>query len=216
MRKSEPESALDMWWAHEQRSGDVVVETEKAGNDHPEEGALDRVETIVVAFKYDDKITVKKRSMYYDHQHEDSGWWSIRTEVEWSRKMSFEEFRESEWWETYLEKTDGCNFDSSWVGSMTLDGSPDDGYVYTTFLVPEYKNVWWCSSEVPTGDTERYEVIVYDEGLVRLSRGEDHTVELTIDEIMDAIELANSMRENGVSVDENGTITIKRGESDAD
>lgn len=215
MRKAEPESALDMWWAHEQIAGDVVVEAEKAGNG-PEEGALDGVETIVVALKYDDKITVKKCSMYYDHQHEDSGLWSIRTEVEWSRKMSFEEFRESEWWETYLEKTKVCNFDSSWVGSMTLDGSPDDGYVYTTFLVPEYKKVWWCSSEVPTGDTERYEVIVYDEGRVRLSRGEDQTVELTIDEIMDAIELANSMRENGVSIDDDGTITIAGGAKDAE
>lgn len=212
-RKTEPESARDMWWAQEQTAGNVKVLYEDAKNT-PQEGALSSTEVSVRPSKYDDVIEVRKELWYYGHKDEGSRGWPVHPEIEWSREMTFEEFRVSEWWGPYLERTRSLNFDSSWMDSFQVDCR--EGYVEAAFDRPDYERVWWCSSEVPTGGTTPYSVYVCDDGIMGVSRGDEPTVERSVDEFLDAVKFAERAHELGVSISEDGTITIKKGEGDAD
>lgn len=207
-RKTEPESARDMWWAQQQMAGDVRVEYERQEGE-PEEGALHSVVVSVGPHDTRDEVEVTKERWYYDRRKEGSSGWPLRCDTEWSRKMTFGEFRASGWWETYLEKTKNLEFDSSWMDSFQVDCQ--EKYVVVTFDVPCYQRVWWCSSEIPTGDTTPYSVYVCDDGTMGVTRGNEPTVERTVDEILEAIKLADSMEEHGVSISEDGTITIGGG-----
>lgn len=207
MRKTEPESARDMWWAQEQAVGDVKVAYEDADN-VPKEGSLSSTEVSVSLSGYDDAIEVRKELHYYGRKDEGAWGWPLRVEVEWSRKMSFEEFRASEWWEPYLEHTSNLNFDSSWMDSFQVDCQ--EGYVEARFDKPDHKKVWWCSGEVPTGGATPYSVYVCDDGAMGITRGKEPAVERDVDEFMEAVRFADRARELGVSIAEDGTITIKK------
>ena len=209
MRKVKPESARDMWWAQQQTSGSVKVLYEATKNT-PEVGALRSTEVSVHPSGYDDVIYVRKELRYFGRKDEGAWGWPMRVEVEWSRKMSFEEFRASEWWEPYLERTSNLNFDSSWKDSFQLDCQ--EGYVEAWFDKPDYEKVWWCSGEVPTGGTTTYSVYVCYDGTMGITRGKEQTVERTVDEFLDAVRFADRARELGVSISEDGTIAIEKEE----
>lgn len=213
MRKVKPESARDMWWAQQQASGSIKV-LYKSTKNTPEEGALSSTEVSVRPSGYDDAIEVRKELWYYGRKDKEVLGWPMRMEVEWSRKMSFEEFRASEWWEPYLEHTSNLNFDSSWKDSFQVDYQ--EGYVEAMFDKPDYKKVWWCSGEVPTGDTTAYSVYVCGDGAMGITRGKEHTVERTVDEFLEAVRFVDRAHELGMSISEDGTITIGKGESNAD
>lgn len=215
MGKTEPESARDMWWAQQQVSGSIRVSYEDTKNT-PEEGALNFTEVPVHPSRYDDVIEVRKELWYYGRKDEEARGWPMRVEVEWSRRMSFEEFRVSEWWGPYLERTNRLNFDSSWTDSLQVDHDQVDGYARISLRLPVEERVWWCSSKVPTGGTVEYFVYVDEDGIMAITRGEEPTVERTIDEFLEAMGFADRARELGVSITEDGTITIGKGESDAD
>lgn len=215
MRKTEPESSRDMWWAQQQASGSIKVSYEATKN-IPEEGALSSTEVSVHPSRYDDVVEVRKELWYYGRKDEEAWGWPMRVEVEWSRKMSFEEFRVSEWWEPYLESTMSLNFDSSWMDSLQVDHDPVDGYAEISLRLPVEKRVWWCSSKVPTGSTVEYFVYVDEDGAMAITRGKEPIVERTMDEFLEAVRFADRARELGVSISEDGTITIGKGEGDAD
>lgn len=213
-RKNVPESARDMWWAQQQSAGIVKAVYEDAKNT-PEEGALSSREVSVQPSKYRDVIEVRKEAWYYDRRDEGSWGWPLRLDVECKVEMTFEEFRSSEWWEPYLEHTKSINFDSSWMDSFQVDCQ--DGYAEIMFDRPDYKSVWWCSSKVPTGGTIQYSVHVCEDGMVGITRGEDPTVERSVDEILSAVRFAERAQELGISISEDGrTIMIEKVESDAD
>lgn len=209
-RKTEPESARDMWWAQQQIAGNVKVVFEDAGNT-PEEGALRSTEVSVRPYHDRDLIEVRKELWFYGLRDEGSWGWPIRRVVEWSRDMTFEKFRASEWWEPYLEKTKNFDFDSSWMDSFRVDYTEGDKCVDVSMRLPVEKRVWWSSSEVPTGSTVEYYVYVCDDGTVGIARGEEKTVERTLDEILGAVRFAERAHELGVSISEDGTITIGGG-----
>lgn len=213
MRKTEPESARDMWWAQQQAPGSIGISYE-ATKSTPEEGALSHTEVSVHPSRYDDAIEVRKDLWYYGFKDEEARGWPMRVEVEWSHRMSFEEFRVSEWWGPYLEHTVGLNFDSSWMDSFQVDCQ--EGRVEARFDKPDYRKVWWCSGEVPTGGTTPYSAYVCDDGIVGIERGEEPTVERAVDEFLEAVRFADLAHELGVSISEDGTVTIGKGDSDAD
>lgn len=215
-RKEAPESARDMWWAQEQTSGNVKAVYENVKNE-PEEGALHSTEVSVRPSKYDDVIEVRKELWYYGRSEDGRSGWPLRMEVEWSREMTFEEFRASEWWELYLGSTKNLNFDSSWMDSLRVDDQSEKGYSETTFVLPVYEKVWWCSSEVPTGGTTQYSVYVCEDGTIGITRGKEPTVERNVDEILESVRFAERAHKIGLSISEDGkTIMIERGDRDAD
>lgn len=213
MIKHVPDSARDMWWAQQQAAGHAKVMYEDSKNT-PEEGALSSTEVSVRPCRNHDLIEVRKELDYYGHKDENSWGWPIHAEVEWSREMTFNEFRASEWWDTYLERSKNLNFDSSWMDSFNVDC--DDSCAEVMFDKPDYKKVWWCSRDVPTGYTTSYSVLVCNDGTVSITRGNDKTVERTVDEFLDAVEFFERASKLGVSIDDDGTITIGRGEGDAE
>ena len=66
---------------------------------------------------------------------------------------------------------------------------------------------------MPTGGTVSYSMYVCDDGTVGIARGDGPTVERSVDELLDAIEFAERMQELGVSVSEDGMITIGKGDA---
>lgn len=215
-RKTEPESVRDMWWAQEQIAGNVKV-AYKSSNNEPEKGALRSTEVSVRPSKYEDVIEVRKEAWYYGCNDDGKGGWPLRIEVEWSQEMSFEQFRASEWWEPYLERTKYKNFDSSWMDSFQVEHDPVNEYAEVSMRLPSKERVWWCSSEVPTGSTVEYFVYVCGDGTMGITRGNEPTVERSIDEILAAVRFAELMEQFGVSISEDGSrIVIEKGEGNAD
>lgn len=204
--KREPESVRDMAWAAQQQaSSAVTIERLGAGND-PSEGALSHTEVNVTAWEYKDEIEVY-RSTYRYKEPLKTGGWSLGGEHETLARLSFEEFRASEWWEPYLAKTQRLSFDSSWMDSFKVDA--DEDFAAVTFDAPEYKSVWWCSSDVPTGETVRCEVDVSSDGTV-LMRFDGESEESTVSEFIKAVRRLRAFDEAGVSLDDEGNVIVRK------
>lgn len=215
MRKTKPESTRDMWWAQQQMAGDINIEHIRYDGE-PEEGAICSVDVSVCTYKNVDLINVSKGLWYYGHKEDGKVGWPLRNEEEWSKKMTFNEFRASEWWMPYLEKTKNINFDSSWMDSMRVEHDYGDDYAEISLRLPVYNRVWWCSSEIPTGNTVEYFVYVCSDGTMGIRRDNEQAVEQTMNEFIEAVRFANIARELGVSISDDGIITISRKERDAD
>lgn len=204
--KREPESVRDMAWAAQQQAGNAVtVEWHDDGNE-PSEGALSNTEVNVTAWEYKDEIEVY-RSTYRYKEPLKTGGWSLEGEHETLARLSFEEFRASEWWEPYLAKTRRLNFDSSWMDSFKVDA--DEDFAAVTFDAPEYKSVWWCSSDVPTGETVRCEVDVSNDGTV-LMRFDGESEESIVSEFIEAVRRLRAFDEAGVSLDDEGNVIVRK------
>ena len=204
--KMEPESVRDMAWAAQQQaSSAVTVEYHNAGND-PSEEALSHAEVNVTAWEHRDEIEVFRSTYRYKEPLKNGGW-SLEGEHETLARLSFEKFRASEWWEPYLAKTRRLNFDSSWMDSFKVDA--DEDFAAVTFDAPEYKSVWWCSSDVPTGETVRCEVDVSSDGTV-LMRFDGESEESTVSEFIEAVRRLRAFDEAGVSLDDEGNVIVRK------
>ena len=204
--KREPESVRDMAWAAQQQAGNAVTIELHDGGNEPSEGALSHAEVNVTAWEYKDEIEVY-RSTYRYKEPLKTGGWSLEGEHETLARLSFEEFRASEWWEAYLAKTRGLNFDSSWMDSFRVNA--DEDFAAVTFYAPEYRSVWWCSSDVPTGETVRCEVDVSSDGTV-LMRFDGESEESMVSDFIEAVRRLRAFDEAGVSLDEEGNVIVRK------
>ena len=204
--KSKPESVRDMAWAAQQQASNAItIEYRNAMND-PSVGALSHMEVNVTAWEYKDEIEVS-RSTYHYKEPLKTGGWSLEGEHETLARLSLEEFMASEWWGPYLAKTRRLNFDSSWMDSFKVDA--DEDFAAVTFDAPEYQSVWWCSSDVPTGETVRCEVDVSSDGTV-LMRFDGESEESTVSEFIEAMRRLRALEESGVSLDDEGNVIVRK------
>ena len=204
--KSKPESVRDMAWAAQQQASNAItIEYRNAMND-PSVGALSHMEVNVTAWEYKDEIEVS-RSTYHYKEPLKTGGWSLEGEHETLARLSLEEFMASEWWGPYLAKTRRLNFDSSWMDSFKVDA--DEDFAAVTFDAPEYQSVWWCSSDVPTGETVRCEVDVSSDGTV-LMRFDGESEESTVSEFIEAMRRLRALEEAGVSLDDEGNVIVRK------
>ena len=204
--KREPESVRDMAWAAQQQAGNAVTIERRDGGNEPSEGALSHAEVNVTAWEHKDEIEVY-RSTYRYKEPLKTGGWSLGGEHETLARLSFEKFRASEWWEAYLAKTRGLNFDSSWMGSFRVDA--DEDFAAVSFYAPEYRSVWWCSSDVPTGETVRCEVDVSSDGTV-LMRFDGESEESMVSDFIEAVRRLRAFDEAGVSLDDEGNVIVRK------
>lgn len=206
MMDREPESVRDMAWAAQQQAGNAVtVEYHDAGNE-PSKGALSHTEVNVTAWEHKDEIEVFRSTYRYKEPLKTDGW-SLEGKHETLAELSFDEFKSSEWWEPYLAKTKRLSFDSSWMDSFKVDAEED--FAAVTFDAPEYKSVWWCSSDVPTGETVRCEIDVSSDGTV-LMRLDGESEESTVSEFIEAVRRLREFEEAGVSLDDEGSVIVRR------
>lgn len=203
--KKEPRSVRDMAWADRQRSNAVNVEFEKVA-DEPSEGKLSDVAVRVIPDERKNVVRINRERSYFDHQS-GNGWWSMRVEFEPIAELSFEEFRNSEWWEPYIEKTKYQNFDSSWMDSFDVDA--DEDHAEINFECPEFKKVWWCSSEVPSGRIAKCRVYVGSDGILYL-KVENEGEEANIIEFIEAVRRLREFERAGVSLDDEGNVIVRK------
>lgn len=202
---NEPKSVRDMAWADRQRSGSVIVELEKVSNE-PSEGKLSDVAVKVVPDEYKNVVRIKRERSYFDHRSGNS-WWSMRVEREPIAELSFEEFRDSEWWGPYIEKTKYQNFDSSWMDSFDVDS--DEDHAEINFECPELEKVCWCSSEVPSGRIAKCRVYVGGDGILYLKFGKENE-EASIVEFIEAVRRLREFEMAGVSLDDEGNVIVRK------
>lgn len=204
--KSKPESVRDMAWAAQQQASNAItIEYRNAMND-PSVGALSHTEVNVTAWEHSDEIEVS-RSTYHYKDPLKTGGWSLEGKHETLARLSLGEFTASEWWEPYLAKTRRLSFDSSWMDSFKVDA--DEDFAAVTFDAPEYQSVWWCSSDVPTGETVRCEVDVSSDGTV-LMRFDGESEESTVSEFIEAVRRLRALEEAGVSLDDEGNVIVRK------
>lgn len=203
---NEPKSVRDMAWAAQQQAGNAITVEYRNADNEPSVGALSHTEVNVTAWEYKDEIEVF-RSTYRYKEPLKTGGWSLEGEHETLARLSFEEFKASEWWEPYLAKTRRLSFESSWMDSFKVKA--DEDFAAVTFDAPEYKSVWWCSSVVPTGDTVRCEVDVSSDGTV-LMRFDGESEESTVIEFIEAVRRLREFEMAGVSLDDEGNVIVRK------
>lgn len=203
--KKEPGSVRDMAWADRQRSSAVNVEFDKVA-DEPSEGKLSDIAVRVIPDEHKNVVRINRERSYFDHQS-GNGWWSMRVEREPIAELSFEEFKDSEWWDPYIEKTKYQNFDSSWMDSFNVDA--DEDHAEINFECPELKKVWWCSSEVPSGRIAKCRVYVGSDGILYL-KVENEDEEANIIEFIEAVRRLREFERSGVSLDDEGNVIVRK------
>ena len=202
--KHEPTCVRDMRWINRQKAGNsTCVQYEKG--EEPREGALCNTEIDVIPVYLGDKIRIERAKYYYDKPTQLGGW-RLRSEFETIETLTFEEFRKSKWWDTYLQKVNVYNCDSSWMDDTSTDVD-EDGCV-VQFKVPEYKSVWWCSSDVPSGRVLSCQVCVAFDGTVCVTVG-DKSVEFEASEVVEKLRTLDTLERAGVSLNDEGNVVIK-------
>lgn len=136
-----------------------------------------------------------------------TGGWSLKGEHETLARLSLEEFMASEWWEPYIEKTKYQNFDSSWMDSFNVDA--DEDHAEINFECPEFKKVWWCSSEVPSGRIAKCRVYVGSDGILYL-KVKNEGEEANIIEFIEAFRRLRELERAGVSLDDEGNVIVRK------
>lgn len=204
--KQEPTCVRDMRWVDRQKSEyGTCVQYEKG--EEPSKDALCHTEiNVLPGSKYSgDKIRIEQVKYYYDKPSQIGGW-QLRGEFETIETLTFGEFQQSKWWDTYLQKVSKYNCDSSWMDDTGTDVD-EDGCV-VQFKVPEYKSVWWCSSDVPSGKVLSCEVCVSYEGTVCVTVG-NKSVEFEASEVVEKFQTLEALERAGVSLNDDGNVVIQ-------
>ena len=202
--KQEPTCVRDMHWINRQKAGNSTCVQYESGEE-PREGALCHTEIDVIPAYLGDEIRIKRAKYYYDRPAQHGGW-HLKSEFETLQTLTFEEFRKSKWWDTYLRKVDTYNCDSSWMDDTSTDVD-EDGCV-VQFKVPEYKSVWWCSSDVPSGRVLPCEVCVSYDGTICVTV-DNESVEFEASEIVEKLKTLDTLERAGVSLNDDGDVVIK-------
>lgn len=205
-RKTEPTCVRDMQWICRQRSSyETCVQYENG--DQPKEGALSHTEIDVMPMSQyaGDKVKITQAKYYYDKPGEHGGW-QLRGEFKTLETLTFEEFRQSRWWNEYSHRVSAYNCDSSWMDDTSTDVD-EDGCV-VQFKIPEYKSVWWCSADVPSGKVLPCEVCVSYDGTVCVTV-DNKSVEFEASEVVEKIRKLEALERAGVCLDDDGNIVIQ-------
>lgn len=207
-RRTVPESCQDMWWATKQNRGPVVVKCEV--NEDNDNGIRTRSKVSVHASMFEDKVTI-----------EETEWWSCRKEstglmprsghsILWTTNMTFEEFKSSEWWIPYLEQSSSLDFNSSWMDSLSADVDNEGGFALVSFFKPVDESAPVCvQSTNPTNTVVEYQVVISNAGDLEVYVDDVEVLSSTIKEVVQAVKSVELLRERGISVDDDGTVTIK-------
>ena len=208
--KSVPTSARDMWWAEQQvAEHGITIEYTNYIREGKEKksGMLSDVKTIVVASKTADIINVVECKSYLGKWNK-NGWWSIKQDNTKLAVLTFEEFQKSKWWDTYLTKVGRLrlNFDSSFMDSFSVESG--DNYATVEFDTPKRKSVWWCSSDIPTGDTVKCLLEINDSGELYLEYG-FMSYQASMSDFIRAIKAMKVLERAGVEIDGESELIVK-------
>ena len=208
--KTVPTSARDMWWAEQQKAEHgITIEYTNHIREGEEKkpGMLSDVKTIVKASKTADIINVVECKSYLGKQ-EKNGWWSIKQDDTKLAVFTFEEFKKSKWWDSYLTKVGSgfLNFDSSWMDSFSVESGDD--YATVEFDMPTRKSVWWCSADIPTGNTVKCTLEINDSGGLYLEYG-FMSYQASISDFIRAIKAMKVLERAGVEINGESELIVK-------
>lgn len=206
----EPETFGDLWFMRETSSawfdGQLRYEDVRKGAD-PEVGMVDSISWHVVPSS--DCVRVR-RSKHVICEVQGSRSFSCRVEGETvAEYRSMAEFRTSEWWGLTMERFVGGDVDASWLHTVDVDGEeiPDVelqwiGYDPSTYMEMEVGSQYrdWLGNTRQNGGHDTLSIRVERmSGELCLQCGE-HKVEGTVEEIAEAMALAERLEQLGIEV----------------
>lgn len=205
--KTEPESVRDMWFA-ERQIGTVMLNYENSGDPIKVGNASCEYDRITCDWERENKVTVK-HVIETIGEMVTSTMYRPKNQVTSSVDMTFDEFKDSEYYIPYIKRTAGCNFDSSFVDSFRFNAFLEDGWAEIDYKFPVIKTEPFFSGDC-SGEIGYARVVVSDDGTVTL-RLNSESIECDIERIIEAVKTLDDMEKRGVQIygDE---LTVKLGE----
>ena len=163
--------------------------------------------TRVAAHPYNDTVVVSNHDVVVTKVH-DAKSWSSTYDTKWSREMTFDEFRESEFWEPSMEAFKGGDCDASAFDQFDASCDGADGHV-SIEMERQYKD--WLGNLRVAKEHDRFECHVDMAGWLTLKCG-DRVYDGDARELFDLVHEAERFRDAGIKL-EYGTLHVAlRGE----
>lgn len=212
--KTEPESKADLYRMLQTSSGwfDGQIEYKGVRNVHdtPTVGMVDSESTHVTASPYQEDDVVVYRQQHVISEIRGPSSFSLDTKRIWTRLMTFDEFKASEWWEPTITKFAGGSCDASEI-FVTCDETDDDGgigpngYVHITAQCERHYHDWLDNSRLDKG-FDKVSLWLQGNGDMGVTvNGE--TYELSVSELAECIKQARAFAAAGIKL-EDGVLSV--------
>lgn len=170
----------------------------------------------VIPSVYANTVSVVVQDDVITEIHE-NGWRSIRSGCEWSKEYTFDEFRESPFWDMTLDEW-GKYYRTRWDTSKIDDHEVEDGdgdYLWMYGHVYERAESSGCNYLKKTGNIHSISAYLQVNGNLELKLegecfwdGDVHELARIIDEHEQMQEQLKKLKEHGIDLDD-GTLSIK-------
>lgn len=215
MGKTEPENRADLDRMLLTSSGwfDGLIESEQIRDPHAdlEVGMVDRESTHVSASQYQGCDVMVYRDRHVVSEVHRPGSFSMNVQRVWTKEMTFEEFKASEWWRPTIERFANGDCDASEIfvkcyEDCDADGTGPSSRVCITAQCERYYHDWLNNSRLANG---------FDEVSLWLQGSGDmgfalngKTYEFEVSELAGFIEQARAFKEAGIAL-EDGKLTVE-------
>lgn len=221
MTKTEPENRADLYRMLETSNGwfDGQIEYEQVRDPHADYvvGEVDSESTHVSASPYNgcDVVVYRNRHVVSDVRGPRSC--SLDVQRIWTKRMTFDEFRASEWWEPTIEKFAGGSCDASEIfvrcdETDEGDGTGPDAYVHISAQCERHYRDFLNNNRLAKGHDD-VSLWLQGNGDVGLTLN-GKTYELDVNDLVECIEQARAFREFGVELDD-GKLVVKLGSDES-
>lgn len=216
-KKTEPENKADLYRMLQTSNGwfdgQITYESMRDTTADPEVGMVDCESTHVSASPYQDCDVMVYREQHVISKVRGRGAYSLDVKRVWAKPMTFEEFKNSEWWEPTITKFKDGSCDASEIFVKCDETSPDEdggigseSYVHISAQCERHYRDWLNNSRLAK-NFDKVSLWLQGNGDMGFTFN-DKTYEFSADELVEYIEKARAFDEAGVTL-EDGTVTVK-------
>ena len=212
--KTEPENRADLYRMLKTSSGWFDGQIDYVylrGKSDPEVGMVDCESTHVAANPYQGCDVMVYREQHVITKVRNDHSYSLTIKQLWTKRMTFDEFRDSEWWSPTIEKfADGsCDASEIFVKCDETDecgGVGSESYVHVTAQCEQHYHDYLNNSRLSKG-FDRVSLWLQGNGDMGVTLNGE-TYEITVEELVEYIEQARAFENAGVRL-EDGKVTVK-------
>lgn len=182
--------------SHSWFDGQITCERLVADDEPYPVGCVYENVTRVSAHPYNGTVAVSNHDVVVAKVH-DNGSWSSTYDTKWIREMTFEEFRNSEFWDTSMEAFVDGDADASAFDEFDADCDGADGFI-SFEMERQYTD--WLGNHRVAKDHDRFECHADIAGWLTLKCG-NRTYDGDARELFDLIGEALAFRNRGIKLD---------------